>query len=97
MKYRLLLRKGAESDLADAYRWYSEKVPGLGNKFLAAVEQTLDSIQINPAGYPIIYQTVRRALLHKFPYGIFYVWEHTGISVLAVMHTARDPAKWRKP
>lgn len=77
MKYRLLLRKGAENDLADAYRWYTEKVPGLGNRFLAAVEQTLDSIQLNPAGYPIIYQTVRRSIAAQISPMEFSIYGNT--------------------
>ena len=96
MKYKLILRKGAEKDLSEAHHWYNEKVQGLGAEFLAAVERTLNAIQTNPPGYPIIHQTVRRALLHRFPYGIFFIWDRERISVLAVMHTARDPRKWRK-
>ena len=97
MNYRLILRKGAEADISDAYHWYEEKVSGLGSEFILAVDRTLDFIQGNPEGYPIIYQGVRRALLHRFPYGIFFIWDREMISVLAVMHTARNPAKWRKP
>lgn len=74
--------------LSEAYHWYNEKVPGLGSEFLAAAERTLDAIQENPAHYPIILQTVRRASLHRCPYGIFFVWDRERILVLAVMHAA---------
>lgn len=97
MRYRLILRKGAEADIGEAYHWYEEKVSGLGAEFILAVDRALGSIQGNPERYPIIYQGVRRALLHRFPYGIFFICDRDMISVLAVMHTARNPAKWRKP
>jgi plasmid stabilization system protein ParE len=65
MKYKLILRQEAERDLAEAYRWYSEKVPGLGSDFLAVVERALESIKENPARFPVIYREVRRALMRR--------------------------------
>ena len=97
MSYKLILRQEAERDLAGTYNWYNEKVPGLGPDFLAVVERALESIQENPARFPIIYREVRRALINRFPYGIFFLLEEERVVVLGVMHTARDPAKWRKP
>jgi plasmid stabilization system protein ParE len=97
MSYTLILRQEAERDLVEAYKWYEEKVPGLGSDFLAVIERALESIQENPARFPVIYRNVRRALMRRFPYGIFYFLEGERIIVLGVMHTARNPAKWRKP
>jgi toxin ParE1/3/4 len=73
MNYRLILRKGAEVDLDEAYRWYEEKVSGLGAEFIFSMDRELEFIQGNPERYPVIYQNVRRALLHRFPYGVFFV------------------------
>jgi toxin ParE1/3/4 len=97
MNYRLILRQEAERDLDQAYNWYNVKVPGLGSDFLVAVERALESIQANPERFPIVYRKVQRALLRRFPYGIFFVTDGDQIAVLAVMHTARDPDKWRHP
>ena len=97
MSYSLILRQEAEKDLVEAYKWYEEKVPGLGSDFLTVIERALELIQENPARFPVIYRNVRRALMHRFPYGIFYFMEGERIIVLGVMHTARNPAKWRKP
>lgn len=97
MKHTLILRQEAERDLFEAYRWYNEKVPGLGSDFLAIVERALESINENPARFPVVYRNVRRALMRRFPYGIFFMVEGDLIIVLGVMHTARDPGKWRNP
>jgi plasmid stabilization system protein ParE len=97
MSYKLILRQEAERDLVEAYKWYEEKVPGLGTDFLAVIERALESIQENPTRFPVIYRNVRRALMRRFPYGIFYFLEGETIIVIGVMHTARNPAKWRKP
>ena len=97
MSYKLILRQEAERDLTEIYRWCSRKVSGLGSEFLAVVELALESIQENPVRFPIIYREVRRALMRRFPYGIFSILEGGRVVVLGVMHTARDPAKWRQP
>ena len=96
MKQKLILRQEAVQALAEAYAWYEEQVPGLGSDFLAAVERTLQSLQESPARLSLIYREVRRALIRRFPYGIFFAWEKQRISVLAVMHTARETGKWRR-
>jgi toxin ParE1/3/4 len=96
MSYKLILRQEAERDLVEAYKWYEEKIPGLGTDFLAVIDRALESIQANPARFPVTYRNVRRALMRRFPYGIFYFLEGENIIVLAVLHTARNPAKWHK-
>lgn len=96
MKQTLILRQEAERDLTEAHAWYEEKVPGLGSDFLVVVERTLESIAENPAQFPLIYRKVRRALLSRFPYAVFFVWESERVSVIAVTHAAREPGKWRR-
>ena len=71
MKQNLILRQEAERDLTEAHAWYEERVPGLGSDFLIIVERTLESIDENPAQFPVIYRKVRRALLSRFPYWSF--------------------------
>lgn len=89
--YRLLIRPGAESDLAAAYRWYEDKDAGLGEEFLRTVEASLLGVQKNPQTHQKIYKEVRRALTKRFPYGIFYLIDNDTVSVLGVLHARRDP------
>lgn len=37
-----------------------------------------------------------RALVHRFPYAIFYRQAAEAIQVIAVTHQARDPRIWRR-
>jgi plasmid stabilization system protein ParE len=39
---------------------------------------------------------MRRALLRRFPYGIFFEIERAEIMIYAVFHGARDPKRWRR-
>jgi toxin ParE1/3/4 len=87
----LLIRPEAEADLTDAYRWYEERNRGLGVEFLRSVEASLFSLQKNPEAYLKIHKNIRRALIRRFPYGIFYVFEQKTIVILAVFHVRRNP------
>ncbi len=91
MTYPLILRPEAEEDLLDAYRWYDERVSGLGLRFLESVEQALVRIERSPQLYEIVYEGVRRALIRTFPYGIYYSFEEERSVVLAVVHSSRHP------
>jgi len=94
MTYPLILRPEAEEDLLDAYRWYDERVSGLGLRFLESVEQALVRIERSPQLYEIVYEGVRRALIRTFPYGIYYSFEEERSVVLAVVHSSRHPRVW---
>ena len=95
MSQTIILRQEAERDVSEAFAWYEKHLPGLGSRFLDAIELSIISIQNNPAQYPVIYRDVRRVLIHRFPYGIFFITSENAITVIAVMHTAREPSKWR--
>ena len=96
MSRRLIIRPEAEAELAEAYRWYETHRPGLGEDFLLCVDARLASIQRNPALYPTVHKKVRRALVRRFPYGVFYVSERDTIAVIAIMHLGRSPERWRR-
>jgi toxin ParE1/3/4 len=96
MSLSVAIRPEAEADLAEAYGWYEGCRKGLGDEFLLSVEALLDSIQRFPQSYPAVHKQVRRALLRRFPYGIFYLVEEETIAVLAVFHASRDPKRWQE-
>ena len=67
----ILLRPAAASDVEQAFRWYEERRIGLGNEFLAEVQNALENLAAHPDRYPVVYRDTRRALLHRFPYGVY--------------------------
>ena len=89
------IRPEAEEDLTDAAIWYEEQCVGLGNEFLDRVLSTFKSIAAQPGMYPVVHSRTRRALMHRFPFGIYYCIESDSIVVLAVMHGSRHPRLWK--
>ena len=95
MAFQLTIRPDAESDLQEAFTYYQECREGLGSDFILCVEHALDRIQSNPFQFPTVYRHIQRALIHRFPFGVFYQVKNKSVIVLAVMHCSRSPERWR--
>ncbi len=91
----LVVRPEAEADVQSAYRWYEKQQAGLGEAFLESLDQAIHSIQRLPQQHPKVHLEVRRVLLRRFPYGVFYQNEQNRTVILAVMHQSRDPGRWK--
>lgn len=94
MTRRFIVRGRAERDLQSAFEWYESQQRGLGDEFLAAVRERLDAVRSFPESAPVLYRDVRRAVVSRFPYVVFYVVRTSAVSILAVLHQSRDPAIW---
>lgn len=90
-----IFRPAAAADVEDAYRWYEAQQAGLGEEFLAAVRVVIESMMANPELFPVVHRETRRALLRRFPYGIYYRIVDDQIVIVARMHGRRDPRRWR--
>ena len=96
MTRTVILRPRAEQDIKTAYQWYEFQQAGLGEEFLTAIHQKIQSIQSFPESTAIIHKKIRRAVAPRFPYLIFYLVKQTQIIILAVLHTSRNPVIWPK-
>jgi toxin ParE1/3/4 len=90
-----LFRAAAAADVEEApHRWYQDRRGGLGDEFLAAVAETLEAIQRQPAAAALEHRDVRRRLLNRFPYGLYYRLIDERIVVVACFHAKRHPRVW---
>ena len=88
---QLIVRPEAEADFAHAYAWYEEQRIGLGREFMEEASRCLQSIEQRPLSFARVDNSVRRAILHRFPYALFFVPSSEDISVIAAFHMARHP------
>lgn len=93
---RLRLTPEAELDLDEAHLWYHRQAPRLAANFLARVDACLASMQRHPEAFAFVDPNMRRTLVRRFPYAIFYEVEATEIVVYAIFHGARDPRAWKR-
>jgi plasmid stabilization system protein ParE len=89
------LRPEAEQDLAEAARWYEEQRSGLGQEFLDEALAAFAAIAERPFASAAVYRSLRRALLHRFPFGALYFVDGDGAVVIGVLHGSRHPHHWK--
>jgi toxin ParE1/3/4 len=93
---RLVLRPGAAREVDEAFAWYEGQSEGLGTEFLRALDAAFAAIRRTPELYPVVRGRTRRALLRRFPYGVFYAADGEDVVVLAVVHARRHPRVWQR-
>lgn len=91
----MIIRPEAEADLADAQAWYEVQRKGLAAEFLLSVEEALERIGRMPSMYSAVHRDIRRVVMRRFPYVIYYRIVQGDIIIFAVLHTARNPRLWR--
>lgn len=94
MAYRLKFSPRALRETGEAREWYELQSSGLGDEFIAAMELQLKRLEQAPLLYAEVIPDIRRALLPRFPYGLFYAVRGDLVHVLAVLHDARHPKTW---
>lgn len=90
---RLHLSSQAETQIADAARWYEGRQEGLGVKFLDAVDAAVAQIAEAPQRWPLLpgaeESRARYVTVKGFSYVVIYRHELGDATVVAVSHTAQ--------
>lgn len=81
-EYRLVAEPRADLDVAAAFQWYEGEEPGLGLEFLDQLSAAYHRIVADPLKYQNLESGIRRALLRRFPYAVYFAVE----SALAAKH-----------
>lgn len=89
------LHPQAEAEMIEAAVYYESRQEDLGKRFLASVQDAINSIEINPGLYPVVDLDVRRCLTKVFPFGVLFRLSDARIVVVAVMHLSRHPDYWK--
>lgn len=92
----VIFRKQARREFDEAGDWYEKERPGLGMEFLAEIQLLIQRIANTPEQFPMLYRDVRKAVARRFPYCIYFRERDRHIVVLAVFHSARNPAVWQE-
>ncbi len=93
---RIVLRPVALAELEGACAWYDKQRAGLGDEFVREADQAVWHIREAPTSFPQVHGAVRRLLMRRFPYGIFYRDSESEIVILGISHLRRDPRRWQE-
>ena len=94
-KYQLISEPRADLDVEAAFDWYENESPGLGLEFLDELREAYNRMGDSPLKYPHLRSGIRRVLLKRFPYAVYFATEDDVMVMVAVLHASRDPAEWQ--
>jgi plasmid stabilization system protein ParE len=92
---KVVFRPQAYQEVVSARRWYEEQRPQLGLQFVSAIEEAVERISSNPLAFPTVHGETRRAVVRRFPYGIYFRTLDEEVVVTAVTHGRRHPRRWQ--
>ena len=95
-RYRIEAEPSVDADIEAAFQWYESEEPGLGFEFVDELRHAYRRILKGPFKYEALRSGIRRVMTRRFPYAIYFSVEDAVIVVVAVLHTARDPAEWQR-
>jgi plasmid stabilization system protein ParE len=86
----------AELDAAEIADWHEQQQPGLGLRFLDALDAAMRYVGLNPETPAIQFRNARRVRLHTFDaYAVYYIIRDKEIIVFAISDGRRNP-EWIK-
>lgn len=84
----------AKTELDDAVQYYELQVKDLGVTFKSIARSTVKRIATYPTAWTEIRPSIRRCIMHKFPYNVLYSIEDDSILIIAIAHHHRNPTYW---
>ena len=93
MPFKILFTPGAQKDIQEAFDYYSDINPEIGQRFLGVLDERLQKLTITPLAGSLRYEDVRCTLLKKFPYIIHYTVHENDLKIIVqrVLHTSQKP------
>jgi len=92
---RVIFHETARAETLEAFRWYTEQRPSLGTEFRDALRDAVRRMRGTPLAYPVVHRDLRRVLVDRFPYAVFYRVMPEAIVVVGVVHGKRHPRVWK--
>ncbi len=90
MSLRVEFLSGADADLQEIFNRFEDYREGFGTEFIIVVDAYLARIAAFPEIAPAYFGSIRRQVIQRFPYGIFYQPEPKRILVAAIFDLRQD-------
>jgi len=70
--------------------------PKVAVTFFNQINLGFENIKRNPKSFPLVYKDVRKYVVKKFPFVIYYRIVDPIIQVIAIFHRSRHPEIWNE-
>jgi plasmid stabilization system protein ParE len=94
--YQVEFLRAAKLDLFQAKNWYNLQRKNLENEFLFEIDILQAQILTNPEQFPKSRNEIRKAVLKRFPFCLYFVLKSNTIKIIAVFHNSRNPIIWKE-
>ncbi len=85
------------AELEEARDYYDERLLGLGRDFVDEFERQVLAVAAMPERWMIVVGDIRRVLMKRFPYIIYFrILDDGAIRIAVVKHEKRHPAYGRQ-
>ena len=91
MRYSVGYKRAAASEVESAIAWYAKPEINQTSAFVNDLQLTESHLRTHPELYQRVEGDVRRAVLRRFPYSLFFLIEQDQVVVLAFMHQHQRP------
>lgn len=91
MPYSVRYKQAASAEVEAVISRYAQAEINQAASFVKDLERTEAHLRAQPALYQRIEGEIRRAVLRRFPYSLFYVVEREEVIVLACLHQHQKP------
>ncbi len=85
----------AEAEADEAAAWYEAEQPGLGIEFLLELDAAIERAAESPLAYASVFLDARRVLTRRFPFAVYFLYEHDVVEVFAILHQLRAGMLWQ--
>ena len=69
---KIIFTESAVKELTEAHSFYELEVAGLGDEFSNEIRIASKRISKFPEAFPILKNSIRKCVIRKFPYNLFY-------------------------
>ena len=92
---RLEFHPEAELELIESAVYYDKQVPGLGERFESEIRYATDLLLDQPEIGPLVDPNLRKFILTRFPFTLYYRVTADVLRIEAVAHQSRRPGHWK--
>ena len=75
--------------------YYEKQVPGLGERFESEIRHATDLLLDQPEIGPLVDPNLRKFILTRFPFTVYYCVTADVLRIEAVAHQSRRPGYWK--
>ena len=100
MNYELVYASEAQIEAKEVFEYYEMEKAGLGEEFMIELDRVFGQIKNNPKIFQKVKGDIRRGLLKKFPYGVFYkvldeeLFDARTVLIAGIYHQRSNPSRW---